>query len=222
MSDVLQGAPRLKVCGVTRIQDADVAASLGVDYLGLNFFKGSKRYVAPANAKQIVDAVGARVQCVGLFVDAKAEDIRQVAQSTGIQIVQLHGDEPPAMAAELAPLKVIRVFRWRSADESAPLIRRHLDIARSTGVLPFALLIDSFSEGSFGGTGRRFDWSTFDPTTIPLPYLLAGGLDPDNVAEAIATLRPWGVDVASGVESSPGIKDVAKLRSFVNAVRSAS
>ena len=212
---------RIKVCGITRQGDATEAVAAGVDALGLNFHPPSPRAISLDRAREIVAALPPLVTTVGVFVDLSVERIREVVEATGISTVQLHGKEPAEFVARLAPLPVIRALRWPGATEGAALLDAlHADCLAAGG-LPAALLIDSRHETLAGGTGEKWNWSEAAPARFPRPILLAGGLNPDNVATAVRTLRPFAVDVASGVESAPGIKDAEKIRSFVAAVRQA-
>ncbi|MEI7703640.1 MAG: phosphoribosylanthranilate isomerase [Deltaproteobacteria bacterium] len=198
---------RIKVCGVTRLADALAAVRLGVDALGFNFWPGSRRFVAPAVAREIVRHLPPFVTPVGVFVDQVEEELRAIAAVTGIQVLQLHGDESPELCARL-PFPVVKSV---PADRASDLDRlRAYDVQ--------AFLVDTPSPGH-GGSGRPFDWSLAAGVATVAPVLLAGGLTPENVADAIRAVRPWAVDVASGVESSPGVKDADRMARFVSAAR---
>ncbi|HET8724144.1 MAG TPA: phosphoribosylanthranilate isomerase [Anaeromyxobacteraceae bacterium] len=199
--------PRVKICGITRLEDALAAARLGADALGFNFWPRSSRFVAPDDARAIVAALPPFVTAVGVFVDQPEEELRAVAARTGIQVFQLHGDEPPSLCARL-PLPVVKAI---PAD-------RALDRALLSSYPVRAFLLDTPSPDR-GGTGRTFDWSLAAGVAEVAPVILAGGLRPENVAEAIRAVRPWAVDVASGVESSPGVKDPGRMSLFLHAVR---
>jgi phosphoribosylanthranilate isomerase len=195
-------AARVKICGVTRLEDADLAASLGADMIGLNFYPPSPRYLTIDRAAEIVEAVGRRARLVGVFVNASRAYVAERMDALGLDLLQFHGDEDDAAIAGWR-VPVIRALRLR-ADGDAPA----LDKVRADYVL-----IDTFHPGLYGGTGRARPLEGlrgFDLRRV----LISGGLTPDNVAEA-AALDPCGVDVASGVESAPGIKDADKLRSFI-------
>jgi phosphoribosylanthranilate isomerase len=198
---------RVKICGVTRLEDALLAARLGADALGFNFWPGSKRHVTPAVAQAIISRLPPFVTPVGVFVNQSEGEMRAIAAETGIQMFQLHGDEAPELCSRL-PLPVVKAI---PVDQVATLSRLLSYEVR-------AFLLDTPSRG-YGGTGRPFDWSLAEGVSEVAPVILAGGLTPENVAEAVRAVRPWAVDVASGVESSPGVKDADRMSRFVNAVR---
>jgi phosphoribosylanthranilate isomerase len=198
---------RIKICGVTRLEDALLAARLGADALGFNFWPGSKRHVTPAAARQIISRLPPFVTPVGVFVNQSEGEMRAVAAETGIQVFQLHGDEPPELCSRL-PLPVVKAI---PVDQVATL-------SRLLSYEVQAFLLDTPSRG-YGGTGRPFDWSLAEGVSEVAPVILAGGLTPENVADAIRAVRPWAVDVASGVESSPGVKDAERMSRFFTAVR---
>jgi phosphoribosylanthranilate isomerase len=203
-----------KICGITRIEDAELAAGEGAAYIGLNFWPGSKRCVTPELAQVLAAAARAtapQVQLVGLFVDQSDGEIAGIAGALDLDIVQLHGDEPPSLCAALAT----RGFRvWK-----AHAISGAADIDGLNAWPVDAHLLDAPSAGR-GGSGTTFDWA-HAAAAVKAGYrvVLAGGLTPENVAEAIAQVRPYAIDVASGVESAPGIKDPAKVRAFLVAAR---
>jgi len=198
---------KVKICGITRLEDALEAARLGADALGFNFWPGSKRYVAPADARAIVRRLPPFVTAVGVFVDAPREEILRAVAASGVQVAQLHGDEPPELCASL-PLPVVKALRIANAHALAALAAYEVS----------GFLLDAPSAG-YGGSGKTFDWSLATEAAAVVPVMLAGGLTPENVAEAIRAVRPWGVDVASGVERAPGVKDLAKLRHFIEAAK---
>ncbi|HET8733919.1 MAG TPA: phosphoribosylanthranilate isomerase [Anaeromyxobacteraceae bacterium] len=198
---------RAKVCGITRLEDALAAARLGADALGFNFWPGSKRFVTPAAAREIIRRLPPLVTPVGVFVNQPEDELRAVAAETGIQVLQLHGDEPPELCARL-PLPV-----WK-----AVAVDRLGALSRLLSYEVQAFVLDTPSRG-FGGSGRPFDWSLAEGVSEATPIVLAGGLTPENVADAIRAVRPWAVDVASGVESSPGVKDADRMARFLAAVR---
>lgn len=201
------GIVRIKICGITRVEDALLSVRLGADALGFNFWPDSKRYVSPATAAAIVAQLPPFVTVVGVFVNQSEGDIRAIAAETGVQVLQLHGDEPPELCSRL-PLLVIKAI----AVDEVKALSRLLSYEVS------AFLLDTPSRG-FGGSGLPFDWSLAEGVSEVAPVILAGGLTPENVAEAIRAVRPYAVDVASGVESSPGVKDPAKLARFIAAAR---
>lgn len=217
----------IKICGITCSSDARVAVEAGADAIGLNFYRGSKRYVTPETAREIAEAVGEIAARVGVFVNSPASEVHQIAEIVGLDWVQLHGDEPPEFLSEIsADLKILRVYRVGPAG-LAP-VTADLTACQRAGKFPDAILIDSAIPGAYGGTGikgsklffARNRENTSDPY-FSLPLLLAGGLTPENVAEAIHQSHPDGVDVASGVEVSPGIKDPAKIQRFIAEARQA-
>ncbi len=202
---------RVKICGITRIEDGLAAAAAGADAIGLVFDPASPRRVTPAAARGIVAALPPFVTAVGLFVDAAAEAVREALGAVPLDLLQFHGSEPPEFC---------RSFRrpYLKAIRMRPGVDPHADArcyADASG-----LLLDSFSPVAAGGTGECFDWSRV-PGDLAKPVILAGGLDPANVAEAIARVRPYAVDVSSGVERSKGIKDAAKIAAFLRAVAQA-
>lgn len=203
---------RVKICGVRHRADLDACLAAGADLIGFNFWPGSKRFIQPTDAATLVALVPPPVIAVGVFVAAAPEEVTRAVAASGVKAVQLHGDEDPARYSAV-PADIIQVLRV--GDEGVGF----------TAVVPDGVryvLLDSKVEG-YGGAGTRFDWSLVPgiAARLRLPLLLAGGLTPDNVAEAVRVARPWGVDVASGVESAPGVKDAAKIRAFVMAARGA-
>lgn len=209
---------RVKICGITRTEDALTAQQAGADAIGLNFYPGSKRYVAPDEARQIAMSVEDHIQRVGVFVNAPVEEIRHIYNSVGLSAVQLHGDEPPEVFSHLDGIPVVLAKRM-PAGAFASLVQAVADCG-SAGRKPDTLLVDAFADGEYGGTGHTVAWPELTEHRDQLgeiPLILAGGLVPDNVAEAITTVQPAGVDTASGVESSPGIKDPAKVDAFITA-----
>jgi phosphoribosylanthranilate isomerase len=201
---------QVKICGITRWEDARTAMDVGADALGFNFFPGSPRYIAPAEARRIAQRMPRRVARVGVFVNEQSARIDTVARVVGLDLVQLHGEESPGAVTRLARRRpVIKVFRVRRGFQLSQLAKFR-DAA--------AYLLDSFTGKARGGTGRRFDWAIAARATAFGPLVLAGGLTPENVAEAIARVRPAAVDICSGVESRPGQKDPARLRALLRAI----
>ncbi len=201
---------KVKICGITRLEDALVAVHLGADALGFNFWPGSKRYVNPAAAWEIVRRLPPLVTPVGVFVNQPESEMIGIAKETGMRVLQLHGDEPPDLCARL-PFPVVKAIRVDAVKTLAALAS--YEVA--------AFLLDTPTRG-YGGSGTPFDWSLAEGVSEIAPIILAGGLTPENVAQAIATVKPYAVDVASGVESAPGVKDQDKMARFIQAVRSAS
>lgn len=205
-------AVRIKICGLTRAADALAAARLGAHALGFNFWPRSRRYLPPAEAGAIVRALPAGILAVGVFVNPTRAELLEAIAASGVGMVQLHGDEPPELCAGLPVpvLKAIRVADARSLDALAAYA--------APGLAGF--LLDSASPG-FGGSGAAFDWALAAAAAATHPIWLAGGLHPGNVAAAIRAVRPCAVDVASGVESAPGVKDLARVEAFVRGARGA-
>jgi len=193
----------IKICGITNLEDALAAAHAGADAVGLNFWKPGKRYVAPDRAAEI--AAGLAVKKVGVFVDEDISTVLEIARTVGLDALQLHGAETPEYVRALAPYEV-----WKAVKMSGvvdwPSWGVKTFVLDSPGPLP-------------GGTGATFDWILAHAAKEHGRVILAGGLNPENVAEAIRDVRPWGVDVASGVEIAPGQKDHHKIRAFVQAAR---
>jgi len=199
---------RIKICGITRPADALQAALLGADAIGLVFYRRSPRWVRPEQAVAIVDALPPFVSVVALFVDAGQEEIERILSVVRVDYLQFHGDESP-LACRLYQRPYIKALRMRPGLDVAACDARYDDAA--------ALLLDSYSPGLPGGTGESFDWSAV-PQTLSRPLILAGGLHAANVAEAVAAVRPYAVDVSGGVESGKGIKDAAKMADFIRQV----
>jgi phosphoribosylanthranilate isomerase len=207
---------RIKICGVTTPGDARVAADAGADAVGLNFYPKSPRFVTPTQAAAIVRGLPAFTAPVGVFVAMPLRQVCAVAFQLGLRGIQTYDDHAPS--EDPFPFAHVPAFRVKDA-AGLELVRRFVDAAAALGRRPAAVLIDSHVEGRMGGTGHTAPWDSlagFDPG---VPLILAGGLTPDNVAEAVARVRPWGVDVASGVESAPGRKDPTKVARFVKIVR---
>jgi phosphoribosylanthranilate isomerase len=195
---------RVKICGITNVEDALHAAACGADALGLVFYGKSPRCLTPEVARQIIAELPPFVTAVGLFVNETPERIRQVAGFCGLDIIQLHGDEGPA-DCDYAPRRVVKALRVKEAAS----LDSHAAYAVS------ALLLDAWVAGTYGGTGERFNWELAAGVARQRPVILAGGLTAENVAAAVRTVRPYGVDVSSGVEAAPGKKDPAKVEAFI-------
>lgn len=204
---------RVKICGITREQDLDAAVRTGADALGFVFYRPSPRYVPPERAARLIGRVPPFVKTVGLFVNATAPEVRATMGLVSFDLLQFHGDEPPDFCAGFGR-------PWIKAARVKPGFDL-LEYARAFAGMPGAagLLLDTHVEG-FGGSGQSFDWSLI-PEFLPLPVILSGGLHPGNVAEAVRRVRPWAVDVSSGVEQAKGIKDVQKITEFMAGVRNA-
>jgi phosphoribosylanthranilate isomerase len=196
-------APRVKLCGMTRLEDAEQAVSLEAWAIGFVLWPGSKRHCDPAVAAGIARAVRRRIELVGVFVNPTLDEVAHAADAIGLTHLQLHGDEGPAFcaaAAQRTGAKVIKAVRVVSGADIRDVERFHTDFH----------MLD-------GGGGRTWDWRLAAQRRSSVPLILAGGLTPENVADGIAAVRPWAVDVASGVEAAPGIKDPAKVEAFVGA-----
>ncbi|MFN0249935.1 MAG: phosphoribosylanthranilate isomerase [Kofleriaceae bacterium] len=209
----------IKICGVTLADDAARVAAAGVEYIGLNFWTKSRRYLEPARAPMIAAAARAAgaIQIVGVFVDSDLDEVKQIATVVSLDVIQLHGDEDLDDVAEITAATKRPV--WKSLAMGAPRDVDGIEAWPTEHVEH--VLLDAPSAGK-GGSGKTFDWTLAIDAHRRYParrFLLAGGLDPGNVAQAIATVSPWGVDVASGVEAGPGIKDPDKIAAFVAAVR---
>jgi phosphoribosylanthranilate isomerase len=199
---------RVKICGITNLEDARAAVHYGADALGFIFFPRSPRYLDPLSAAAIIAELPPFVAKVGVFVDEQLEDILKIVHTARIDTIQLHGSEPPALSADLASTqaKVIKAFRIKDA---ATL--NEIGNYRAS-----AYLLDSYVPGQLGGTGARFNWDlALKAGRFETPIILAGGLDPENVTDAVSKVAPYGVDVSSGVETIPGKKDPEKVRLFI-------
>jgi phosphoribosylanthranilate isomerase len=211
-------AVRIKVCGLTRPDEALACARAGADWIGLNFHPASPRRVDPGAAAEIVAALPPEVEAVGLFVDHPPGEVAALAARLGLRTVQLHGQEPPEDLLVLRHLQIIRAFRLGDAEAVARMVV-YLRRCEERGRSPDAVLVDAYVAGQAGGTGQAIAPDLLAQLP-PLPRLvLAGGLNPENVAARVEQVRPWMVDVASGVESSPGRKDPARVAAFIRATR---
>ncbi len=198
---------RIKICGVTTAEDAACAVSCGADAIGVNFFRGSKRFVSEGAAREIVRAVGSSAAVVGVFVNESPEAIAGLCERLGIGRVQLHGEETAGDAAG-----IVGLWRMKAVHAALPV-----DLEALRGYPCEAFLLDSGGPGEYGGTGRELPWEGLSARFAKLgkPWVLAGGLNPDNVERAIIAAKPFGVDTASGVESAPGRKDPVKVMAFI-------
>ncbi len=204
---------RVKICGITSWQDAKLALDAGADILGFNFYPPSPRYISPAQAKRIAARLPRGRQAAGVFVNEPVARMEQIAGVVGLDLLQLHGNESPEQVRELAErYPVIKAFRIRRGFRCA-LLARYADAA--------AFLLDGFRRRLHGGTGRTFDWHIAKAAKRYGRIFLAGGLTPENVAQAIREVRPYAVDVCSGVETRPGKKDPGRLRELMRQVEAA-
>ena len=211
---------QIKICGVRDVSDAQSVAAAGADAVGLNFYPESCRYISMDTAEEIVASLPSGLARVGLFVNATDDEICQRFDQLGLDFIQLHGDEPPEFLLSLGGRPVIRAFRLGPGG-LRPMVD-YLDACRLPEVNLQALLIDAYHESAYGGSGMVADWDRLQSERElleGLPFILAGGLTAENVAEAVGTVRPAAVDTASGVEKSPGKKDPEMVRKFVTAAR---
>jgi phosphoribosylanthranilate isomerase len=202
-------ATRVKICGVTTVEQAVACVDLGVDALGVNFVESSARRVDERLARAVVEAIGRRALVVGVVAGMTVQQMRALADRTGVGCLQLHGDESAADVSALLPhaYKAVRVAGPEDAVEAETMPGEYV-------------MVDALVKGSLGGTGHTFDWAWVLGLATRRKLVLAGGLTPANVGSAVARVRPWCVDVASGVESAPGIKDLGRVRAFLEAARS--
>lgn len=205
---------KVKICGITSLEDARFVAGALADYMGFIFYEDSPRHVTPAKAGAMINWIEG-TQCVGVFVNQPLDDVNMIARQTGIDLVQLHGNENPDYCS-LVDKPVIKAIHIKEGDSTSELNKR---------IEPYHdqvdyLLFDTKVDGKWGGTGQSFDWSILNEVTQGLPYFLSGGLNPDNIREACKQVKPYAVDVSSGLESEPGIKDFAKIEAFMNQLSS--
>ena len=212
---------RIKLCGLTRIEDVTQAVAVGADAIGLVFYPPSPRYVAPKTAARLVEALPPMVSTVGLFVNADLGEVTEVLRRVPLSLLQFHGDETPAQCREIAEAvrrPFMRALRIRPDTTVADLLESQAAYRRASPLFS-GLLLDTWSD-AYGGTGKVFDWSLI-PAEIAHQAVLSGGLNVQNVTDAVRQVRPYAVDVSSGIESAKGIKDTALMRAFVSAVRAA-
>ncbi|HEX9000039.1 MAG TPA: phosphoribosylanthranilate isomerase [Blastocatellia bacterium] len=194
---------KLKVCGITLLEDARAVIAAGAEYLGFNFYRKSPRYIAPAEARTIIEQLPGEIVSVGIFVnESRPEDVLEILKVSGAQLAQLHGDEDPGYCAAVGPERVIKALR----------VSDNFDIRQVLDYPAAAVLLDAFDKNLYGGTGKTANWEIAREAAVLAKVFLAGGLSPENIADAIRAVAPFAVDVNSGVESAPGKKDAAKLR----------
>ncbi len=201
---------RVKICGVTRLADAELAVELGAWAVGMVFYPASRRRCTLEEAETIGAALRRRVELAGVFVNAPLDEVARISERVGLTLVQLHGDEGPAFCAEVARrtgARTVKAVSIRGLFTVRQLERFHTDFH----------LVDGYAPGQRGGTGQSFDWSLLSQRRSKLPLIVGGGLDAGRVAAAIAATHPFAVDVASGVEAAPGIKDPQLMRAFFEA-----
>ncbi len=202
---------KIKICGITNLEDALAAADMGADALGFNFYKKSPRYIEPEKAAEIIAQLPPFAMPVGIFVNEREEKIRDIQQLACLHAIQLHGDESPEFCQRFGS-RVIKAFQVKDKESLKNMAHYHVS----------ALLLDSYRDGLHGGTGTTFDWHLAVVAKTFGKVILAGGLTPENVAEAVKLVQPYGVDVAGGVEKEKGIKDHTKMKKFITEVRRAS
>ncbi|MBI1176690.1 phosphoribosylanthranilate isomerase [bacterium] len=204
----------IKICGITNLADARAAVDAGADALGFMFYRPSKRFIEPMAAREIIEQMPANVAKVGVFVNPSAAEAREARSASGIDTIQFHGEEAPEFCAMFRPSRIWKAFRIKDATSLAELGR----YSEADG-----WLLDSHVAGSHGGTGQGFDWSlAVAAKKLGRPIIVAGGLNPENVTDAVVTIRPFGLDVSSGVESAPGKKDAAKIAEFIRMGKAAA
>jgi phosphoribosylanthranilate isomerase len=202
---------RVKICGITNLDDAMAAVDSGADALGFVFFQGSPRCIPLDDAASIIKRLPSFITTVGVFVDEKPEQIEKITSWTGIDIIQLHGEEPPEMC--YFSRRTIKAIRVKSLESLDPLVHYKERVS--------AFLLDTFSPDVFGGSGQIFNWDIASYAKQFGRIILAGGLTPDNIAEAVRRVQPYGVDVSSGVESTKGKKDHTKMKLFIEKAKGA-
>ena len=202
---------KVKICGMTQLKDALFAVEQGVDAVGFIFYKKSPRAVTMKTVREIITKLPPLVDTVGVFVNESAERLNKIADYCGLDLVQLHGEESPAFCRKIHR-RVIKAFRIKDLQSIKQLEKFPVS----------GFLLDTFSDDLHGGTGKNFDWNLALPAKKMGPVILAGGLTPHNILQAVRQVHPYGVDVCSGVEKSPGIKDLGKVRAFLKNIRSGS
>jgi phosphoribosylanthranilate isomerase len=209
---------KVKICGITNIDDALCAVNLGADFLGFVFYNKSPRYISPVNAKRIIQQLPKIVNKVGVFVNAREKTVKKIARSCELNYIQLHGDEGSSYCHRVVgrikkDLKIIKAFRIKDADSLKDITDYEVD----------AYLLDTYDKKVYGGSGKSFNWNLISKVkNLNLPIILSGGLNPKNVKKAVKRLRPYAVDVSSGVEKSVGKKDYKLMKDFILAVKEAS
>ena len=206
---------KIKICGITNLEDAEFSLKCGADSLGFNFYGKSPRYIAPGAVRQIIDRLPAGFEAVGVFVNEPPERVCEIAVRSGIGAIQLHGEETPGDADAIrtwSGLKIIKAFRVSAGFRAEQVLEYDVD----------AVLLDAYRAGEHGGTGETFDWQVANEVKNLKPELyLAGGLSPENVAEAVRTVRPYAVDACSCLEKGKGVKDQQRVREFIIKCREA-
>lgn len=202
---------KVKICGITNLDDAKAAVDSGADALGFVFFEGSPRYISLENTISIVNAISSFTTCIGVFVNETAENIEKIVSATGIDIIQLHGDEPPEICK--FSRRIIKAIRVKSLESLEPL-HKYKDLVS-------CFLLDTYTPKVLGGTGQIFNWDIAIEAKEFGRIILAGGLSPDNISDAVKRVKPYAVDVSSGIELKKGRKDHKKMRLFIERAKSA-
>jgi phosphoribosylanthranilate isomerase len=213
MQGVANRAPRIKFCGITSVADAELAVANGAWAIGLILWPESKRACDPGEGIRIGNALRRKVEVAGVFVNQSLDEIAAFVDMLGLTMVQLHGEEGPAFATEVRRRTGAKVIKAQSIRLASDVLK-----VQAFHAIDYHLL-DTYREGERGGTGETFDWRMLDRRSTDVPLILSGGLNPENVTEAIAAAQPFAVDVASGTEAAPGVKDPEKLKAFAEAVR---
>lgn len=204
---------KVKICGITNLEDALNSVGAGCDALGFVFYKKSPRYISPENAREIIRRVPSPILKMGVFVNAREETVKRIAKFCGLDVLQFHGSESPEFCSKFKNYKIIKAFRVKNKEGLGSLLNYK----------PFAYLFDTFTKGKIGGTGRKFDWELVRHLDgLHKPVFLSGGLNADNVEKAIKYVHPEWVDVSTGVETKPGKKNLEKVKKFVETVKKAS
>jgi len=202
---------KIKICGITNLDDAMAAVDFGADALGFVFFKGSPRFISHKDAAAVIKSLPSFITTIGVFVDEKPKEIEKITDTTGIDVIQLHGSEPPEMCN--LSRRIIKAIRVKSLESLDPLIY-YRDIVS-------VFLLDTFTPNVFGGTGQIFNWDIAVEAKQFGRIILSGGLTPDNISNAVMRVKPYGVDVSSGVESEKGKKDHKKMKLFIERAKGA-
>ncbi len=200
---------KVKICGITNIEDAITAIELGADAIGFIIFKGSRRYVTPQQVRQITKNLPPFVTKVGVFVNEDKTSVLEILSYANLDLAQLHGNESPDCCKYIGKNRVIKVFRFKSKEETDEVLKFEK--------VASAILLDTFSSKTYGGTGKKFDWEIAEKVKMlsALPTILSGGLNIANVKEAVEKVKPYGIDVCSGVEKKPGIKEKTLIKEFI-------
>ena len=201
-------SPIIKICGLTNIHQTNICADLGVDWIGFNCWNGSSRYIKPTKIRQIINSIPKSITTVGVFVNEPLHSLEKIMNETGMNLAQLHGDENYDYTKQIN-VPWFKAFRVTSEFKSEKIVCFGQEL----------FLLDSYSKVNFGGTGEKLDWDHISEYSNLGKLILAGGLNPENILDAVKKVKPWGVDVCSGVEKEPGIKDIDKVKDFIQKLR---